>query len=132
VAPSSSKVVDVVPTGQVTVDVDASGQEVREAESRPEPNIGHEPPVGKDQEVKELQEASGPSPVEASDTTRPRFKSRYFPNGGGEQPVVEMDESDEDMSGPVEREDERRRATREIEDLLNDLDDLDILDEGDD
>ena len=99
----------MVPTGQVTVDVDATGQEVREAEVRPEPN-------------------EGPSPGEASDSTRPRFKRRYFPDGGGDRPVVETDEPDEVAPKPSEGEDDRRRAARDIDDLLNDLD---ILDDDD-
>ena len=66
-----------------------------------------------------------PSPVEASDTTRPRFKSRYFRDGSEERPAIGTDETEAEPLRSSEGEEERRKTTRDIDDLLNDLDILD-------
>lgn len=126
-APSRPRVVDVSPTGQVTVDVDATGQEVREAEVRPEPREGR---PARPEGGPEGPGWSGPtSPAEDTDTNRSVFQRRYLPNGGGKGPFVEMDGPGGEPPGPPGKDPERRLTSRDIDDLLNDLD---ILDEDED
>ncbi len=108
----SSSVVDVVPTGQVTVDVDPSSQEIREAETPEQRPAAREP----------LEEGpAGTSSTNGGDSTRPPDRRRFFINNGGDQPVVESEGAEADGDPPLE--DARTaRTSREIEDLLNDLD----------
>ena len=90
-----------------------------------------------------------PAPVKRDEETevdKPKIKSRYFTNNGGERPRIEVDGPAEDHQRPIKEvavpratptpeSPEPKRpslASRDIEELLNDLEGLDILDDEDD
>ena len=85
-----------------------------------------------------------PAPVkigEEAEVDKPKIKSKYFTNNGGERPRIEVDGPAEDHQRPIQevvvprstptpespKPKKPSLASRDIEDLLNDLDDLDIL-----
>ena len=90
-----------------------------------------------------------PTPVkrgEEAEVDKPRIKSKYFTNNGGERPRIEVDGPAEDHQRPIKEVTVPRAtptpespkpkksslASRDIEELLNDLDSLDILEDEDD
>jgi hypothetical protein len=110
--PASSDVVEISPTGQVVVDVVPTGQEIREVEMEPNP-VGIPETVESEPVTRES--STGP------ERWRPRDRSETFGYDSPGEAKTETHSRLEDIPSPPE-EVEVPKKTKDIDDLLNDLD----------